>query len=214
MSTGKKNIKDEVSPCEGSTMISALWKQKNGEGKAESEHRGGRGRPDTLASRRGKKWKKRRREEYKEIWLLLVSHLTFVYEERGSNLCLSLLCSTTFMPYHNHQDLYVFSVCFSSSPLPLIRQLFPHLKEVIDFPVMHAGTVWGDPECSMINTVIDWQRKSQWGLLCAKDCITKWFNRLKSALPLKGMTVIKRLKFPAHMVQGTENSHAKMFHHK
>lgn len=38
--TGRR-IKDEVSPCKGSTMISELWKQKNGEGKAESKHRGG-----------------------------------------------------------------------------------------------------------------------------------------------------------------------------
>lgn len=32
------------------TMIFALWKHKNGEEKAESKHRGGQGRPDTLAS--------------------------------------------------------------------------------------------------------------------------------------------------------------------
>ena len=31
-------------------MIFALWKQKNGKEKAESKHRGGEGRPDTLAS--------------------------------------------------------------------------------------------------------------------------------------------------------------------
>lgn len=27
-----RRIKDEVSPCKGSTIIFALWKQKNGEG--------------------------------------------------------------------------------------------------------------------------------------------------------------------------------------
>ncbi len=36
-----RRIKDEKSLCNGSTMIFALWKQKNGEGKAESKHRGG-----------------------------------------------------------------------------------------------------------------------------------------------------------------------------
>lgn len=46
-----------------------MW---SGEGRAVSEQRErereeGKGRPDTLASCRGKKWKRRRRREYKEI---------------------------------------------------------------------------------------------------------------------------------------------------
>lgn len=52
---------------EGSTIFFALWKQKNGEWKPKSERRGGRGRPDSLASLGGKNWKKRRGREYKEI---------------------------------------------------------------------------------------------------------------------------------------------------
>lgn len=64
--TGKEE-KVEVSPCKISTIISEFWKVKNGEGKAEIKLRGGLGSPDTLASWRGKKWKMRRRREYKEI---------------------------------------------------------------------------------------------------------------------------------------------------
>lgn len=37
----RRSRKDDVSPCKGSAMISALWKQKNGEGRVKSKHRGG-----------------------------------------------------------------------------------------------------------------------------------------------------------------------------
>lgn len=67
MSTEERKKRLKYPPCKISTIISGFWKVKNGEGKAEIKLRGGLGSPDTLASWRGKKWKMRRRREYKEI---------------------------------------------------------------------------------------------------------------------------------------------------
>ena len=175
----KKKSKQWFLDCGNWRMGRRMCRASAGEGEGGQTH--------WLAAE-GKKWKKRRRREYKEIWFLAVSHLTLVYEERGSNLSLHSDFQFPAMSWyldHIYDCIYLNFLCTKNifSIFFLIRLFWTQIKWVIDLTMKYEAKgefieIEDTSSLYIINRAIKLYWNIQWSSVWAKDCVTKWFNRV------------------------------------